>query len=218
MNFLDKQEYSSYNIEYKFNELRFNVLGIRDEQREKRRNEILEAGLDLFIRKGYASTKVSDIAEHVGMSVGLLFHYFESKEKLYEQLIIYGVSGPMEAMAPTDKEPLAFFETAAEQILGYIRTSSFTAKMFVLMSRAFYDDAAPQGVKEILKGFDIYTPTAMLIKKGQDNGTIREGDPYALGIAFWCSIQGVAQQLAIDPEMPFPESSWIVDIIRRKSN
>jgi len=58
----------------------------------------------------------------------------------------------------------------------------------------------------------------MLIKKGQDNGTIREGDPYALEIAFWCSIQGVAQQLAIDPEMPFPESSWIVDIIRRKSN
>lgn len=55
-------------------------MSTRDEQKEKRRKEILTAGLDLFIRKGYSATKIKDIAEHVGMSVGLLFHYFESKE------------------------------------------------------------------------------------------------------------------------------------------
>lgn len=191
-------------------------MGVRDEQREKRRNEILAAGLDLFIRKGYAATKISDIAQLVGMSVGLLFHYFRSKEELYEELIRVGISGPMSFMAPTDKEPLAFFEDAAKQILDYVKTESFSAKMFVLMSQAFYNGAAPQSVKNMLQGFDIFAPTALLMQKGQVNRTIREGDPYALGIAYWCAIQGIVEQLAMNPGLPCPESNWVVDMIRRR--
>ncbi|MDF2568286.1 MAG: transcriptional regulator, TetR family [Oscillospiraceae bacterium] len=193
-------------------------MGIREEQKEKRREEILAAGLDLFIRKGYASTKVSDIAEHVGMSVGLLFHYFESKEKLYEELVRLGISGPMNVMASTDIEPLQFFEGAARRIFHAIQTEPFVAKMFVLMSQVFYNEAAPQSIKDLLQGFDIYTPTTQLIQKGQANGTIREGDPYALTIAYWCAIQGIAEQVALTPDSPCPESSWIVDIIRRKDS
>jgi AcrR family transcriptional regulator len=191
-------------------------LGIREEQKEKRRSEILAVALDLFIRKGYAATKISDIAQNVGMSVGLLFHYFKSKENLYEELIKLGVSGPMETMAPTDKNPLEFFEDTAKQLFYYIKTQPFTSKMFVLMNQAFFNDVAPQSIKEILKGFDVYTPTTLLIQKGQANGSIREGDPYALGIAYWCAIQGVAEQIAMNPDYPCPESDWIIDILRRK--
>ena len=189
----------------------------RKRQREKRREEILAAALDLFIRKGYAATKISDIAGHVGMSVGLLFHYFESKEKLYEELIKIGISGPMSIMSSTDMEPLAFFEATAKQFFSYIKSDSFTAKMFVLMSQAYYNEAAPQRIKDMLQSFDIYTPTTQLIRKGQVNGTIREGDPYALAIAYWCAIQGIAEQLALNPDGPCPESDWIVDMIRRRS-
>lgn len=191
-------------------------MGTREEQKQKRRQQILNASLDLFIRKGYAATKISDIAQSVGMSVGLLFHYFKSKESLYEQLIEYGIWGPMQVMAPTDKEPLAFFEDAARQILYYIKTDAFTAKMFVLMSQAFLNDTAPQSVKDKLQGFDIYTPTAALIKQGQGSGTIREGDPMALAIAYWCAITGIASQMAVQPELPCPESDWVVDIVRRR--
>ena len=191
-------------------------MGVRDEQKEKRRNEILAAGLDLFIRKGYAATKISDIAQRVGMSAGLLFHYFESKEKLYEELIGYGVSGPMSVMELNSEEPIRFFEMVAEQIFGIIRTDPFSVKMFVLMSQAFYNEAAPQSVKEMLQGFDIYTPTIPLIERGQADGTIREGDPYALAIAYWCAIQGIAEQMAMVPNAPCPESGWVVDILRRK--
>lgn len=192
-------------------------MSVRKEQKEKRREEILAAGLDLFIRKGYAATKVSDIAECVGMSVGLLFHYFESKEKLYEELIKLGISGPMGIMATSDMEPIEFFRIAAEKIFNYIRTEPFAAKMFVLMSQAFYNEAAPQSIKDLLQIFDIYTPTTVLIRKGQANGTIREGDPNALAIAYWCSIQGIAELVALKPDTPCPESDWIVDIIRRKA-
>jgi len=192
-------------------------LGIREEQKQKRREEILKASLNLFIRKGYAATKISDIAESVGMSAGLLFHYFKSKESVYEQLIEYGMSGPMHTMGNMgEAPPLVFFEQTAEQILFYIRTDAFVAGMFVLMSQAFLNDAAPQSVKDRLSGFDVYTPTARLIKKGQQEGTIREGDPMALAIAYWCAISGIAEQMAMNPDMPCPKSDWVVDMIRRK--
>lgn len=191
-------------------------MGVREQQKEKRRKEILAAGLDLFIRKGYASTKISDIAKYVGMSVGLLFHYFKSKEQLYEELVTIGISGPMSVMAFTDMEPLKFFEVTAKQVFHYIKTDAFTSKMFVLMSQAYYNEAAPQSIKDKLQDFDIYTPTALLIKKGQANGTIREGDPNALAIAYWCAIQGIAEQMALNSNVPCPDSDWIIDIIRRK--
>jgi AcrR family transcriptional regulator len=189
-------------------------MGIRNDQREKRKQEILAAALDLFIRRGYAATKISDIAQNVGMSVGLLFHYYESKEKLYESLIQSGVSGPMSTVKPTEEEPLRFFEDTAEKILQSIHGQPFIAKMFVLMNQAFFNDAAPQGVKDLLRDFDIFTPTSMLIKEGQENGTIRKGDPNALSLAYWCAIQGIAEQMAVHPDLPCPESSWIVDMIR----
>ena len=191
-------------------------MGVRDEQKEERKNQILNAGLDLFISKGYAATKIKDIAETVGMSVGLLFHYFDSKEALYEELIRYGISGPMGTMSQAGGEPLAFFELAAKQIITYIESDPFVAKMFVLMGQANSNSAAPQRVKELLAGFDIYTPTSYLIRMGQANGTIREGDPMALGIAYWASIHGIAVQYALNPGYPLPKSEWIVDIIRSK--
>lgn len=189
-------------------------MGVRKEQKESRRNEILAAGLDLFIRRGYTSTKISDIASQVGMSTGLLFHYFESKEKLYEELIRNGISGPMSIMTDSGREPIAFFMATAKFIFDNIKSSPIIAKYFVLMNHALYNEAAPQNVKNMLKDYDIYTPTSQLIKKGQENGAIRPGNPYALAMAYWCAIQGVAEQMAVNPDYPCPESEWIVDILR----
>ncbi len=191
-------------------------MGIREQQKEKRRQEILEAGLDLFIRKGYSATKIKDIANQVGMSVGLLFHYFETKEKLYEELIKLGISGPMGMMTNTDMEPLTFFQMCAEQIFEYILAEPFGAKMFVLMSQVYYSEGAPQTIQDLMKDFDIFTPTAVIMRKGQENGTIREGDPYALGIAYWCAIQGIAETIALIPGTPCPKADWIIDMIRGK--
>ena len=41
----------------------------------------------LCFHKGYSATRTSDIANAVGMSEGLLYHYFETKEKLYLALL-----------------------------------------------------------------------------------------------------------------------------------
>ena len=189
---------------------------IRDDQKEKRRQEILYAGLSLFIQKGYSGTTIKDISGAVGMSTGLLFHYFSSKEELYLTLVSLGVEGPMKTVQPTQMEPLAFFETTAEFVLENIRTQPFFAKMFVLMHQAYYSDDVPASVKERLVGFDVYTPTADIVRQGQANGTIRAGDPFALSIAFWSAIQGIAETLAMHEQLPCPQSAWISDILRAK--
>ena len=192
-------------------------MGVRVEQKEKRKNEILAAGLDLFIRRGYTSTKISDIAKQVGMSTGLLFHYFESKEKLYEELIREGVSAPMNIVADSDLEPIAFFETTTKWILNFLKCKPAFAKYFVLMNQAYYNESAPQSVKNMLKDYDIFTPTSRLIERGQETGTIRNGNSYALAMTYWCAIQGIAEQMVVNPENPYPESEWIVDILRGKN-
>ena len=188
----------------------------RAEQRELRRQEIIAVGLDLFVRKGYAATRIQDIAEEAGMSTGLLFHYFESKEKLYEELIQLGISGPQSVMPPAGIEPITYFETVAAGILCLLSTSIHTAKLFVLMNHALQSEVMPPAVQGLFKQLDTITPSISLIQAGQENKTIRDGDPYALSVAFWSAINGIAEFMALVPDAPCPKPEWLVDIIRRR--
>jgi len=188
----------------------------RKEQGEKRREAILVAALDLFIKKGYAGTRTLDISQAVGMSEGLLFHHFATKEKLYEELIRRGVDGPRAFMSVTTNNPLAFFEQAAVSILGSVKNQPVTAKMFVLMNQALHIETESKVVKELLAQIDIFTASVPLIKAGQKNKTIRSGDPHALSVAFWSAISGIAVNMALFSDAQCPEPEWVVDIIRRK--
>lgn len=188
----------------------------RSEQKEKRRNEILVAGLDLFIRKGLASTKIQDIADAVGMSVGLLFNYFESKEKLYEELIKIGATSSQNMQGAMEEEALAFFEVVAQRIFDLFKANSFATKMFVLMNQAKYSDASPESVKVLLEDLNYVATSVVKIEQGQKNGTIREGNPTALAIAFWGAVSGIAEEIALGLDNPIPESEWVVDMLRKK--
>ena len=54
---------------------------------EARKDEVLDAALELFINQGYAATRVEDIATRAGISKGTVYLYFPSKEALMEGLI-----------------------------------------------------------------------------------------------------------------------------------
>ena len=54
----------------------------RRQQKEERREQILDAALRVFAEKGFAGASIRDIAKEVGVTEGLLYHYFESKEQL----------------------------------------------------------------------------------------------------------------------------------------
>jgi len=190
-------------------------LSTREEQKEQRKQAILEAGLNLFVRMGYNATKISDIAKEVNMSVGLLFHYFESKEKLYEELVRIGLSGTQMVMEYDKDNPLLFFEKTVSGIFKYIKENPTVAKMFVLMGQANHNEATPQIVKDLVSQVNNITLSVPLIEAGQRLQSIKEGNPLSLSTAFWCSIQGIAEELALHPDTPCPDSDWIVDILRK---
>ncbi len=50
--------------------------------REQRKQDILEAALQLFAHTGYSATKIEQIAKKAGTSKGLVYNYFQSKEDI----------------------------------------------------------------------------------------------------------------------------------------
>lgn len=54
---------------------------------EERKREILEAAIHVFVRKGYDRTSISDIAAESGISQGLCYRYYSSKEEIYDAAI-----------------------------------------------------------------------------------------------------------------------------------
>ena len=59
----------------------------RREERQKRREAVLQAALDVIVDRGLANTRMSDIAERAGMSAGHILYYFESKDDLLMELL-----------------------------------------------------------------------------------------------------------------------------------
>ena len=59
--------------------------------REGRHQQILEAALELFAIEGYHTTSIQKIASRAGVSKGLLYNYFESKEALARAIIHQGI-------------------------------------------------------------------------------------------------------------------------------
>ncbi len=56
-------------------------------ERQKRREGVLDAALDVIVERGLANTRMSDIAERAGMSPGHILYYFESKDDLLMELL-----------------------------------------------------------------------------------------------------------------------------------
>lgn len=51
------------------------------------RQELLSKCFDLFANRGYANVTTRQIAQELGVSTGTLYHYFPSKQLLFEQLV-----------------------------------------------------------------------------------------------------------------------------------
>ena len=187
----------------------------RIEQKEKRRQEILNVGLDLFIQKGYAATRTAEIAKNVGMSEGLFFHYFETKEKLYLALIDIAVSGMHKTFNLTADSPIAFFENVAKFVIENCAKDNLIAKLFVLMNYAENDNSLSEDIRNKIKGQHELDQTVKIIEQGQKENSIKSGDPLALALTFWATIHGIVGNIARNPTLPIPNYVWIVDILRK---
>ncbi len=65
---------------------------------EERRAEILEATCDVVIERGFAGTRVADVANKLNVSTGLIHYHFESKEQLLAEAFAYAARKEMESL------------------------------------------------------------------------------------------------------------------------
>ena len=190
----------------------------RDEQKEQRRQLIIDKAIELFAKKGYAETKIGDIAAAADMSVGLMFHYFESKEKLLEEIVRYGAKCTNYPKEMNFENPLDYFEGFLKMLFHYAIEQPRVMYLFVIMGQLGYSESIPKSIRDIFSDINQVEQSAEIIAAGQQYGYFREGDPHSLAFAFWSSVQGIMEQLAAFPEMrseeKIPDYRWIIDIIR----
>lgn len=54
---------------------------------EKRRKDILEVALGIFVENGFNGTRMQEIAKRCKLSYGMVYHYFPSKEAIFTTLV-----------------------------------------------------------------------------------------------------------------------------------
>ena len=53
-----------------------------------RRRQILDAAIRVFARQGFNACRVSDIAREANVAYGLVYHYFDSKDQVLNELFV----------------------------------------------------------------------------------------------------------------------------------
>src|ERR1700760_3367686 len=96
-----------------------------DRQRRNRSQDVIEAAVRVFHKKGYASSSIQDVADEVGVLKGSLYHYIDSKEDLLAR-IFEDSAGHFEAMlaeaAALDAPPVERLRSFARECsLWYLR-------------------------------------------------------------------------------------------------
>jgi AcrR family transcriptional regulator len=162
--------------------------------REKQRANILEGAKRVFARKGKAAT-MADVAQAAGVSQGLAYRYFASKEEIYRELVEQAleqaslVSPPVQKPAATPGERLALLIT---QLVDYRRDHP---EFFQLLDQVLSSDKPRDDIAELIRQRRerFFSEFRQLIVEGQATGEVAAGDPDQLVIAIFACLDGLVR-------------------------
>jgi AcrR family transcriptional regulator len=180
--------------------------------------DLLDAATELFAKRGYEGTSTRAIAIAAGANLGAITYHFGSKEALYEA-VFSGLATPMrpfvvEAVG-TGGPPTDRIEQFVRAMFRYLREHP---ELPQLMVQHFAGPRAlPAAGRRTMQGN--IDQIAALIAEGQENGTIRPGDPRFMALSigsqpifFSLARQPLREGAAIDQDDPVM-SQAIVDSV-----
>ncbi|MEC0201273.1 TetR/AcrR family transcriptional regulator [Paenibacillus lautus] len=172
-----------------------------EEMRNATRQKIQSAGMRLFVQKGFGSTNVQDIADVAGISIGLLYRHYKTKESLFNELVEFALDGlkkitQMFEGADSPKKLMAQF---VDEIYRDMQDGEELANLLILMSQLFFSGGAanPKQVEVLEVNDRLLRATTGLIKKGQESGDFRSGDAHQMAVLFYSALQGLAEMKVI---------------------
>ncbi len=185
---------------------------------EERREQILLAALKVFAKRGLAATKISDIASAAGLSHGLIYHYFKTKDDMFTELVkrAYDISlGTFEYVSILNISPLEKIRTIVDMIVSNAYQGEEVYYWYIVL-QARISEAIPEGVKTLIEKNltsynDLFVP---IIIEGQKLGQIVQYDPIKLATAYYSLSHGIAieQMMAIE-NLNYPISLPSTDIV-----
>lgn len=153
--------------------------GKRSRRKEARPGELLDAALDLFVEKGFASTRVEEVAARAGVSKGTLFLYFPSKLELFKAVVRLNIAGRFDEW----KLELQTFEGSSSELLRYCFTvwwerigstkASGITKLILSEAGNFPEIASFYRQEVIEVGQDLIR---RILQRGMASGEFREVD------------------------------------------
>lgn len=148
-------------------------------RKDARPGELLDAALTLFVEKGFAATRVEEVATLAGVSKGTLFLYFASKEELFKAVVRENISGrfaqwnaEFENFKGSSADMLRLCMNAWWQQLGSTKASGICKLMMSEACNfpelaAFYQQEVIQPGNELIE---------RILQRGVDSGEFRPID------------------------------------------
>jgi AcrR family transcriptional regulator len=166
-----------------------------------RRRQILDAAIRVFARQGFHSCRVSDIADEAGVAYGLVYHYFNSKEQVMNELFTERWSLLLEAIAEVDSQEIAGREkldAVARFIIESYRHEPELMQVIIVEVTRAANSFGRTHLPEINRA---YESIAKIVADGQASGEFRADiDPVFASMWFY----GAIEQLL---------SGWVFELI-----
>lgn len=157
---------------------------------ESRREELVAAAVRAFARNGYHGCRISDIAEEAGVSHGLVYHYFSSKEEILETIFRENwgvVAVAIGQIAETDGSAIEEVRKIVSLMLHSWRRDPEVVR--VLVREIARSPQLQERIGDFAPGFEALT---RIIERGQRAGEIDPAlDPRVTTFAVWGMIDEV---------------------------
>ena len=163
--------------------------------REVRKKEIMDTALELFANEGFHATSVSKIAAKAGISKGLLYNYWDSKEELIRSIIFAGLDNLTRFVDPNKdgfltRQEMRYF---LDEMFNALKTEPNFWRLY------FSVFMQPQVMKLVEKqmGVVLNKYLMMLSEYFTLNGS---KDPDTDALFFGALLDGIGFQFMVNPE------------------
>lgn len=186
----------------------------------ERRKQILSAAVKIFAVRGFANTKISDIASAADLSYGLVYHYFKTKDDIFTELITQSHNHFTEALGHVSKyeaSPLEKIRIFTEMVAPQEPDEEIACFTNIIL-QAHISARLPETIKSIIdKSISKHNEIiSLLIIEGQKLGQIVQGDPQKLAFTHYSMLCGmIVMQIIATDFTSYPISVMDTDTVIR---
>ncbi|HKR69346.1 MAG TPA: TetR/AcrR family transcriptional regulator [Streptosporangiaceae bacterium] len=179
---------------------------------DQRRGQMLQAALEVISERGFAETRIADIAERIGLSPALVIYYFKTKENLLTEAIRYYE----DRWYADGKRRMDKLATAAERIEEFVAMNLLPdpepdpESAWRLWLDFWAQAARNQDVANVRQEFDVRWRELVVsvVMAGQEAGEFAEIDPHPFSICVNALVDGLAIQIALEDPVVDPISAY----------